>query len=39
MAATIMTIVILHIVVGFGWALYKLEFQKSKKDLKESTPE
>lgn len=24
-------IILLHIIAGFGWLLYKLEFQKDKK--------
>ncbi len=26
----IMTVVVLHLVLGFGWVMYKLEFQKRK---------
>jgi type I restriction enzyme M protein len=25
-------IVLLHLIVGFGWAIYKMEFQKNKSD-------
>lgn len=25
-----MVVVVLHLVVGFGWLFYKLEFQKKK---------
>jgi hypothetical protein len=32
MAVVIMSIVMLHLVLGFGWLMYKLEFQKKKKD-------
>lgn len=32
MAIIIMSIVMLHLVLGFGWLLYKLEFQKKKKE-------
>jgi hypothetical protein len=32
MEKIIFAIVILHLVAGFGWAIYKLEFQKKKAD-------
>ncbi len=32
MGKIIFAIVILHLVAGFGWAIYKLEFQKNKSD-------
>ncbi len=34
MAYTIMAIVLLHIVVGFGWFIWKLEFQGKQKKIK-----
>jgi hypothetical protein len=30
MGKIIFAVVLLHIVVGFGWVLYKLQFQKKK---------
>jgi hypothetical protein len=27
-------IVLLHLIVGFGWAINKMEFQKNKSDKK-----
>lgn len=32
MAVVIMSIVMLHLVLGFGWLMYKLEFQKKKNE-------
>lgn len=31
-------LVLLHLVVGFGWLLYKLEIQKKPKDEKQHDP-
>lgn len=31
MAVIVMTVVVLHLVLGFGWPVYKLEFEKKKK--------
>ncbi len=31
LANILFAVVMLHLLVGFGWALYKLEFQKNKK--------
>lgn len=30
MAAFFFTVVLLHLVVGFGWVLYKIAFQKNE---------
>ncbi len=32
MEKIIFAVVLLHIVVGFGWVLYKLQFQKKKAE-------
>ncbi|WP_318640117.1 hypothetical protein [Flavobacterium ardleyense] len=32
-------IILLHLVVGFGWLVYKLEFQKDKPKNDEKKPE
>jgi hypothetical protein len=34
MAMIIMSIVMIHLVVGFGWMIYKLEFEPKKKVTK-----
>lgn len=36
MEKIIFGIVLLHLVAGYGWAIYKLEFQKNKSDKKEN---
>ena len=36
MEIVIFAIVILHIVVGFGWAIYQLEIKKNKPTKKEN---
>ncbi len=36
MAKIFFAISMIHLVVGFGWVIYKLEFEKSKKDKNES---
>lgn len=28
MSTLIITLIVVHLVIGFGWAIYKLEFQK-----------
>ena len=32
-------IILLHLVVGFGWLVYKLEFQKEKPKQDEQKPD
>ena len=32
-------VILLHLVVGFGWLVYKLEFQKDKPKKDEETPD
>lgn len=32
MEKIIFGIVLLHLIAGFGWAIYKMEFQKNKSD-------
>ena len=36
MEQIIFAIIILHLIVGFGWLLYKLEIQKKKPDKNNS---
>lgn len=33
----IIGVIILHLLAGFGWLFYKLEFQKNKPKEKDST--
>ncbi len=35
MATFFFIIVLLHLALGFGWMIYKMEFQKRKKNKKE----
>ena len=32
-------VILLHLVVGFGWLVYKLEFQKDKPTNNEQKPD
>ena len=32
----IFTVILLHVIAGFGWLLYKLEFQKDKSKDKDA---
>ncbi len=36
LANILFIVVMLHLAVGFGWVLYKLEFQKKDKNKKEN---
>lgn len=37
MSTFIIAIIVVHLIIGFGWAIYKLEFQnKPKKEDTES---
>ncbi len=33
----LLIIIILHLVIGFGWLIYKLEFQKDKPKNKDES--
>ena len=39
MSYIIFGIILLHLVVGFGWLVYKLEFQKDKPEKDEQKPD
>jgi len=39
LANILFIIVMLHLAVGFGWVIYKLEFEKNKPKKKETTEE